>query len=279
MFSLFFVILCSISVYAMNLKRLTILILLLLPALLKAQSNDSINMTDAFGKKQGHWIKKYPNGHIQYDGFFINDQPTGIFKRYYDNDTLRSVLVFSNDGKAAEASLYHPNGYIASRGKFINQMKEGKWLFYSAITEGYLVCEEEYLNNLKSGLSLKYFPDKTPAERLNYSNDIRTGEWIQYFPDGTICLRANYVNGKLQGKFEVFFTDGKPQYAGQYQNDIREGLWKVYNQDGNLKYSIEYAAGIAKNPDIYKKESDYLDSLEKNKGKFSDPEKTGTLWK
>jgi antitoxin component YwqK of YwqJK toxin-antitoxin module len=263
----------------MKLKTIMVLVLFILSASLSAQVNDSINKTDNNGKKQGHWIKKYPNGHVQYDGYFKDDQPTGVFKRFFENDTLRSVLVFGSDSKVAEASLYHPNGYIASKGKFVNQIKEGKWLFYSDKIEGYLICEEEYLNNLKNGPSLKYYPDKILAEKLNYSKDIRTGEWVQYFPNGKTCLKANYINGKLQGKFEVFFTDGKPEYVGQYKNDARDGLWNIYNSDGTLKYNIEYIEGTAKNPDLYQKESDYLDALEKNKGKISDPEKTGTIWK
>ena len=263
----------------MNLKALTILVLIMVSARLESQINDTVNKTDNSGKKQGHWIKRFQNGHLQYDGFFKDDHPTGIFRRFYDNDSLKSVLIFSNDGKAAEATIYHPNGYSASKGKFVNQIKEGKWLFYSSSTEGYLISEENYLNNLKNGPSLKYYADKSIAEKLNYNNDVRTGEWIQYFPNGVTCLKANYSEGKLQGKFEVFYTDGRPQYVGQYKNDLRNGLWYIYNNDGTLKYSIDYADGIAKNHEIYKKESDYLDSLERNKGKFSDPEKTGTIWK
>jgi antitoxin component YwqK of YwqJK toxin-antitoxin module len=160
----------------------------------------------------------------------------------------------------------------------VNRLKEGKWLFYSSKIDGYLISEEEYLDNKKNGPSFKYYPDKTVAEKLNYSGDIRSGEWFQYYPDGTTFLKANYINGKLEGEFEVFFKYGKPQFIGQYKDDMREGIWKVYNPDGSLKYSIEYSAGLAKNSDLAKQESDYLDSLEKNKGKFSDPEKTGTVW-
>ena len=262
----------------MNLRIIIILALLILPASLPAQLNDTINIIDKNGKKQGHWIKKYPNGHIQYDGYFKDNKPTGTFRRFFENDTLRAILVFSNDGKTVDASIYGSNGRISSSGRFVNQRKEGKWSFFSSGIEGYLICEEEYSNNLKNGLSLKYYADKTLAERLNYSNDIRSGEWLQYYPGGKIFLKASYTDGKLQGEFEVFFKDGKPRYSGHYKDDMRDGFWNSYNPDGSLKYSIEYVGGIAKNSDLYKRESDYLDSLEMNKGKFSDPEKTGTIW-
>ena len=262
----------------MNLKNILIFFLLLLQVSSFSQINDSINKTDKNGMKQGHWIKKYPNGHIQYNGYFKDNHPIGAFNRFFENDTLQSVLIFSGDGKEAIATMYHPNGIIASKGKFVNQLKEGKWKFFSASNNGYLVCEEEYKTNKLNGASLKYYPDSSLAEKVSYINDIRNGEWIQYFPNGINCLKANYVNGKLHGSFEVFFDNAKPQYIGQYKDDIRNGNWQIFNSDGSLKYNIEYVAGVATNSEKFKKESNYLDALEKNKGRIADPEKTGTIW-
>lgn len=279
MFSLFFVLLHFIASTEMNFKSFLIVIFTILSVSSFSQTNDSINKTDKNGMKQGHWIKKYPNGHIQYNAHFKDNQPIGIFYRYFETDTIHSVLVFSKDGKEATASIYHPNGLIASKGKFVNQLKEGKWQFFSAQVNGYLVHEEEYTANIRNGLSVKYYPDNSLLEKVTYLNDIRSGEWIQYFPNGNICLKASYVNGKLHGNFSVFFDSGKPEYIGQYKEDTRNGTWKTYNSDGSLKYNIEYVSGVAQNSDRYKKETEYLDALEKNKGKIADPEKTGTIWK
>ena len=262
----------------MKLKYLIFLLLLFITGNAKAQVIDSINLTDKTGLKQGHWIKKYPNGNPQYEGYFKNNQPVGLFTRFYETGNVQSVLMFSDNGIEAEATFYHPNGFVASRGKYINQVREGIWQFFSAVTEDYLLCEEEYLHNLKHGPSLKYYADKSLLEKLNYSNDIRTGEWLQYYPDGKVCLRANYVEGKLEGRFEVFHTNGNKQYSGQYKDDAREGNWILYNADGSVKRKIDYSHGIALNPELYKEDSDYLDSLEKNKGKIADPEITGTIW-
>jgi len=262
----------------MNLKSILIFLLLLTGINSFSQANDSINFTDKNGMKQGHWIKKYPNGHAQYNGYFKDNQPVGTFKRFLENDTLQSVFIFSNDSREAIATIYHSNGFIASKGKFVNQQKEGKWQFFSSKWNGYLINEEEYLKNIRNGASVKFYPDSSILEKVLYINDLRHGEWIQYFPDDKICLRANYVNGKLNGSFEVFYDNGKLQYKGQYKNDARDGLWKIFNNDGSLKYDVEYIAGVAKDSEKAKKDSDYLDALEKNKGKIADPEKTGTIW-
>jgi antitoxin component YwqK of YwqJK toxin-antitoxin module len=243
-----------------------------------AQVQEKLNVTDQNGYKQGHWIKKDQKGHITYEGWFTNNKPTGTFKRYYASDTIQSVLVYNSDGTKAEAAFYHPNGLIASKGNYINQNREGKWQFYSALTEGYLICEEEYTGNKKNGPSLKYYKNKTLSEKLFYKNDIKTGAWSQYYPDGKECLKANYTDGKLEGKFEVFYDNGKPEFTGQYRNDARDGTWIRYNRDGSVKNKTSYISGRPNNPEQSLEETEYLDKLEKNKGKISDPEKTGSIW-
>jgi antitoxin component YwqK of YwqJK toxin-antitoxin module len=262
----------------MNLRILTFIFFVFVYNPLFCQADQIINQTDNLGRKQGHWIKKYDNGNIMYDGFFRDNYPTGEFKRYYENNTLKSLLVFSENGKEAGATLYYPNGFRASEGKYINQLKAGKWKFFSSVTEGFFISEEEYSGGKKQGLSVKFYPDSTIAEKLTYSADIKHGEWLKYHPNGSLHLRTGFNYGKLNGRFEAFFDNGKPEVTGQYKDDQKDGLWVIYKKDGNIKFKTEYNSGIAQNRyiDIY--ESDYIDSLEKKKVKIADPEKTGEIW-
>lgn len=262
----------------MNLKVIIACLFSLLSVFVLPQEKQSVNQTDNSGKKQGHWIKRYPGGNIMYDGFFRNDKPVGEFRRYYEDQTLKSVLVFNDTGSEALASLYYQNGFIASRGKYVNQLKEGKWQFFSASSEGVPIGDEEYLNNKRNGLSRKFYPDSTVAEAINFLNDVKNGEWIKYHPDGSVNFRTNYGNGKLNGIFEAFFPNGKPEVLGRYKNNLREGVWLIYDENGGQRFKIEYSGGMAKNPDIDIYQSDYIDSLEKNVVKIPDPEKTGKIW-
>jgi len=262
----------------MCLNIVTIASLLAISTMATCQIETEINKTDLQGRKQGKWIKKYPNENVMYDGIFKDDHPVGEFRRYYENKTLKSLLIYNSDGKEAIATIYHPNGNISSKGKYINQIKEGKWQFFSAIIKGYRICEEYYSENLKNGPSLKFYPDSTVAERLTFKHDIRQGVWIQYYPNGAICLKSNYLNGKINGRFEVWFENGRIEFSGQYKNDTRDGFWHIYNDDGTIKYELEYLEGVTKDRQMDIDESDYLDFLEKNKGKIADPEKTGVIW-
>jgi antitoxin component YwqK of YwqJK toxin-antitoxin module len=261
----------------MNLKLVIFVSLIAICSIAMCQSETSVNQTDSMGRKQGRWIKKYPDQTILYEGYFKDDHPVGEFKRYYEDKTLKSVLQFSSNGREADAILYHPNGYIASKGKYVNQKKEGKWQFYSAMIKDYLISEDIYKGDKRNGLSVNFYPDSTVAERVNYVNDVRQGEWTRYYHKGSMLLKSNYLNGRIDGKFETWFEDGKIEYSGQYNNDTRDGLWLIYKADGTIKYRIEYIDGITKDRQMEIDESKFLDSLEKNKDKVQDPEKTGNL--
>ena len=82
----------------MEKKIILILSLAAASLLVTGQSEVNINKTDQQGRKQGEWIKKYPDGNIQYEGTFRDDHPIGEFKRYSEDKKLQSVMVYSNDG-------------------------------------------------------------------------------------------------------------------------------------------------------------------------------------
>jgi len=236
-----------------------------------------INRSDPDGKKQGRWIKNYPNGKIMYQGNFINDKPDGEFRRYYEDGTLKSLMVFSNNGSDAETILYYKNGLKASTGRYVNQLKEGTWRFYSFTEKDLLISEADYQADRKNGRMVYYYPDGRVAEQLMYRNDLKHGECLKYYPDGTLTLKTIYENGKINGSFEAFHENGKPEIKGQYKNNLREGLWIIYGKDGSQRFRTNYAAGIPDNRSIDIYESEYMDSLERNKVNIADPEKTGEI--
>jgi antitoxin component YwqK of YwqJK toxin-antitoxin module len=261
----------------MNIKIIITTSLLAISVCAASQTETALNRTDLQGRKQGHWIKKYPDDVTMYDGYFRDNHPIGEFKRYFENQSLKSVLIYSEDGRKAAATFYYPDGNISSTGSYLDQLKEGKWQFFSSTGKSYRISEEYYSRNLRNGLSVKFFPDSAIAEKVSYVNDIRQGEWTQYYPNGSLHLKSNYLNGKVNGKFEVWYENGGIEFSGQYKNDDRDGPWVIYNEDGSVKYKLEYVSGVTKDRRMDIEESDFLDSLENNKGKFSDPEKTGVI--
>ena len=56
------------------------------------KASDTLNYMDANGKRQGHWIQKYDNGNIQFEGYFKNNVPVGQFKKYHQFQMLAQQL-------------------------------------------------------------------------------------------------------------------------------------------------------------------------------------------
>jgi len=262
-------------------KRVGLAIFLLLLTIHsgKTVAQDSINVTDAAGKKQGHWIVKYDNGKTRYEGVFIDDNPIGEFKRYYENGVLYALLNYIPSNDTVKAEFYHPNGFISGSGNYVNQSREGQWEFYSEYIKGYMVLRENYSSNLREGESIKYHWNGNLAEEMLFISDKREGVWKQYYTDGVLALEGIYSGGKLNGSFKAFTVSGKPMIKGTYKNDLRDGEWTFWNNDGSFNKKIIYINGIPENnAEIISEETKLLDELEKKGGLIEDPAKTGIKW-
>ncbi|MCU0457944.1 MAG: hypothetical protein MUE37_02495 [Bacteroidales bacterium] len=255
-----------------HLSILIALTLLSIPALTQ-------NLTDQAGKKQGPWVRKYPDGKIMYEGTFKDDKPIGLFKRYTEEGLLLSELTYTAGKDEATAVFYYGDGKKAAEGKYVSRKKEGLWKFWSSTQPHYLICEEYYHNDTRHGLSLKYYPDSTLAEKVAWDMGNRSGEWLQYYQDGTVCLRAEFLAGMLEGPFSYYHPNGRLQYEGRYSQDHRTGDWMIFNEDGSLKQIINYRDGVPADPKLADKETKFLDDLEKNKGKIEVTDITGTVIK
>src|SRR4051812_44165611 len=90
------------------------------------------NATDSKGLKQGAWKKldEKTNKTI-YEGTFKDGKPQGIFKYYYPHDTLKAIIDFKQDGKFSYARLFHPNGKMMAKGKYLGEsVKDSVWIYY-----------------------------------------------------------------------------------------------------------------------------------------------------
>jgi len=254
-----------------------LMLVYMIPFGLRGQENE-LNQLDESGKKQGKWVRYYPNGKIRYQGVFTNDKPIGEFRRYHSDGYLLSLQNFEEDSDTVATVLYFHDGSIAAEGIFVAKMKQGNWKYYSNYLENHLLMSLNYVDDKREGLSIKYHWNGEVSETLYYNNDLKHGEWKQYFNDGVLCISSKYDNGKLNGDFLTWHLDGKQEITGFYKNDVREGKWSFFNPDGSLKRDIIYYHGIAENQaELIKEETEYLDRLEKGGGKIPDPEKTGRI--
>lgn len=208
------------------------LIILLLPLYVSAQ-----NQKDSLGRKQGYWKVYYPNSkHLEYEGLFKDDKPQGLFKYYYEHDTIKAKLDFKKDGKIAYATLYHINGKIMGKGKYLEQKKDSVWEFYNELGE--LINRENYLQGQRHGLSITYYDSNKVFEKKQYILNKKHGYFIQYFPDGKIKGMGYYIEDKPEGYFVYYAPNGVRVGLISYKNGELDGPMIIKEMDNKIKQKV-----------------------------------------
>ena len=227
-------------------KRTLILIALILPAVLFMQAQT--NVTDKNGKKQGAW-KKYEQGKLVYEGQFKDDVPYGTFKYYHANGKLKSTTDFEQGVHKVHTVIYHENGKKASEGRYIDQLKDGEWRYYS--DRDVLIKVENYSVGKRNGLWQTYSPEGVLLEECGYLNDKRDGLFKTYYLNGNVSLEENYVAGKTNGKSTAYYPNKNVSMTGNYHNGVREGEWNAYDVNGKIRSTTVYKDHVIQNTYIY----------------------------
>lgn len=234
-------------------------------------AQEPINQTDSNGLKQGHWIGRYPNGNIQYEGTFMDGEPVGEMKRYYPNGHLQARMHYVPGSDSIIAEIFNKEGKKTAKGVFLGKKKSGTWTYFDG--ERVVSCEH-YLDGQHMGTDTIWFKSGKPAQISEWHNGRMNGVMREFYSDGKVKFEMVYTDGKRDGMTVAYFENGKPEIEGSYKNNLRNGDWKFYNQDGTLKYTLKYDKGVLLNSDVLNKsQQKEFNEMEKNRQILKDPEK------
>lgn len=102
------------------------------------------------------------------------------------------------------------------KGNLKNNLKEGKWTFYS---EG---------KRNSAG---------------HYSKGEKCGRWKYFYPNGKLHQKGRFLGDKQDGIWNYYFDSGEFMGAGKMVNGKQDGLWKWFYKNGNLYTERLYANG------------------------------------
>jgi antitoxin component YwqK of YwqJK toxin-antitoxin module len=226
-----------------------------------ADTGKALNRTDKMGRKQGLWEKKYPNGVVRYRGHFLNDKPTGIFKYYYDNDSIRIISIFSDNGKVARSHEYYSSGALISTGKYVDQQKDSVWKYYDGTEK--VVKKEQYNLGKKEGKEVILYASGNVEETKTWHDGLEDGPWQEFFENGELKIDGNYVKGKLEGPVIFYDPGNKLAIKGYYTNDLKDGQWIYYSEERNSTDTVIYNKGHMLNASKYILTPERQDSIKK----------------
>ena len=99
---------------------------------LKSQTGDTINVTDANGKKQGHWIVTgkdkpgtcYKSDQKVQDGKYKDGQKTGVWTEYFCSGNIKNFMTFNDGRPEGPGKVFYENGKIQDEGVW----KKNRWV-------------------------------------------------------------------------------------------------------------------------------------------------------
>lgn len=152
---------------------------------------DTINFTDASGKKQGKWVIKnitlhkpcYTDDQIVEEGKFVDSKKTGPWKEYYCNKNIKSVITYENNRPNGYAKMYHDNGKIKEEGMWKNNRWVGDYKLY--------------YDNGQVQQAFKFNPSGK-----------REGPQTYFYENGQVMIEGSWAEGKEAGVVKEYYENG-----------------------------------------------------------------------
>ena len=205
-------------------------------------AQDTVNITDSRGRRQGYWRKADSAGKVIYEGRFRDGAPAGEFRYYYPDGKVKTISRMTDRGKRAETVSFFPNGNKMAAGRYVDEKKDSLWQFFSE-SNGTVVSEEIYRAGIVDGRSKVFYPDGGLSELHDYKNGVKNGAWEQYYLDGKLKLRGSYLDGEKSGPFKTFYDSGLPMISGQYTLGRQDGQWIYFDEKGEVSKKEVYDQG------------------------------------
>lgn len=228
------------------------------------------NQVDEKGRKQGEWVKYYPNSVVPiYIGQFKDDKPIGTFTYYYPSKKVKSIVKHNPETGRSQAYFYHENKKLLAFGIYMNQQKDSVWTHYGP--SGRISFRETYKNGELHGLKTIYYvpeliEDRTvePMSEKNYENGRLNGPAKEYFPGGVTKLEGFYKDGVFEGEVKHYHPNGKLHYVERWKDRRKHGWWIVYDEQGKERSRKFYNHNVELKGDRLKKHLQKLKEQGKN---------------
>lgn len=207
------------------------------------------NQIDSKGRKQGEWVKFYPNSKVPvYVGQFIDDKPTGKFTYYYPSNKVKMIVKHNHIDASSEAFMYYENKNILAHGIYRNQEKDSVWTHYAE--NGRLSFKETYKKGTLHGKKTIFYVPYDPNDKSlvilsekTFENGVANGPTKEFFPDGVLKMEGNYVDGAFDGIVKRYHPSGSLHILERWKNRKRHGWWITYGEGGKELGRVYYYMG------------------------------------
>lgn len=192
----------------------------------------------SYGKIEGTVLYYYPDGTVSNSFTYKNDKKVGIHRLYGADKQLLQEEIYDDFGnKTGTWKQFDSKGTLLEEKNYANDQLNGVYNLYE---NGKLSASDNYKNNKRNGLSVKYNMDtgKMSSETL-MENDQLIKE-TRYYPDGTIfCV---YQKDSYGFMYQTFYDENGKLYHENKRNANQKqiGIHKnISLKDGKLYVASE----------------------------------------
>lgn len=141
-------------------------------------------------RKDGLWVKYYPNGNKKSEITYVNNRPRGPYKVYYENGQLEEDGNWKNNRNVGSFKRFYPNGQPQQAFEFnATGKREGKQTYFHE--NGAVMIEGDWAGGKESGEVKEYYADGSVKS-------------VKYFNDGAIDpVKTQTFEPKTPQKVEV----------------------------------------------------------------------------
>ena len=248
-------------------------------------NNDTINFTDALGKRQGKWIitnkllhkPEYTEDQKVEEGKYTDSKKMGKWLEYYPNNNVKSKITYENNRPSGYAILYHDNGKIKEEGLWKNNRWVGDYKLYY---ENGQVQQEFNFNasGKREGVQKYYYENGQMMIEGNWAEGKEAGLVKEYYENGDIKAEKNFNGGNLDPATTKTYEPKKPIVAKAEEPALKnaappvvvqkgekdnlgkafngEGYWKLYNANKQVSKDGTFAKNRLIDGKVYHYSSD-----------------------
>ena len=106
-----------------------------------------------------------------------------------------------------------------------------------------LVERVRYVDGLRHGLRMRWYPDGSVLSRTAFEEGKRHGVADAFWENGNRRSIATYRDGRLHGTATQWYREGMPFKRRQLSDGREEGLQRAWRRDGTLYANYEARGG------------------------------------
>ena len=197
---------------------------------------------DSVRNRVGLWSEYHNTGEFRGKGLYKDGNRIGDWEFFYAGGKLEQKGKYDKKGRAQGVwKWFYEGGKLMREENYVNGKREGDLTDYDE--EGNILLKGAYIDNLKEGKWVYETPDY--LEYGNYTNDEPDSLWKSFYKPS----KKKYFEGRFQagipvGVHQGFHPNGARKYIGTYINGMKDGDWRYFDENDFNFLTITYKNDI-----------------------------------